>query len=499
MWPFQKRLLARSSALAHAAASDSFFLPEADDLASPLPGILWIELTSKCPFDCVFCSRQLRRGTGEHMNFRLFQALIGQLDRPEIIRLNYSGESTHYPHLEEAVLLAKSTGAITELVSAFASISQSTLLSLVDSGLDRLSLSVHTLDANQYQEIYRYGSLESLKSRVQELRHLKQQRGTELPKLDFAFVAMERNLSQLLPVASYARDTGVTQIFVHPVIRRDPVPEPFSEELSDNRLREQFRQDLIQTVASAQQKHPEITFTFCNPQVSSEPQLSGVPQAFPGLLPEGAHISTCEQSPWDSVHILANGDVMVCEVMDKIPLGNLKEQTLREIWNGPAYGEFRRRYVRGAVPECRDCPWKVAYFPSPTRSCFDAREGMSPQLLRGWHLLQNETVVWSKGESLLCLKGVAGGKEVRIRGILPHSAGEQANFVELHTNATLLGTVRNDSGAFSEVDHSFGYTSHQGDLVQLWLKTHTLYRPSLHGLNSDTRDLGFGLLRVEVL
>jgi hypothetical protein len=185
--------------------------------------------------------------------------------------------------------------------------------------------------------------------------------------------------------------------------------------------------------------------------------------------------------------------------MDKIPLGKLKEQSLSDIWNGPDYREFRRRYVHGAVPECRDCPWKVAYFPSPTRSCFDVREGMSPQLLRGWHLLQNETVVWSKGESLLCLKGVAGGKEVRISGILPHSADGQANFVELHTNAALLGTVRNDSGAFSEVDHSFGYTSHQGDLVQLRLKTHTLYRPSLHGLNSDNRDLGFGLLRVEVL
>lgn len=368
MWPFRKRLLPRSSSLAGTAVNDSLFLPEADDLASPLPGILWIELTSKCPFDCVFCSRQLRRGAGEHMDFRLFQALIGQLDRPEIIRLNYSGESTHYPHLEEAVRLAKSTGAITELVSAFASISQGTLLGLVDSGLDRLSLSVHTMDGTQYQEIYRYGSLELLKSRVQELLRLKQQRGTQLPKLDFAFVAMERNLSQLLPVASYARETGVTQIFVHPVIRRDPVPEPFSDELSDNRLREQFRQDLTETVASAQQQHPEITCTFCNPQVSRETRLSSVPQPFPGSLPQGARISTCEQSPWDSVHILANGDLMVCEVLDKIPLGNLREQTLREIWNGPAYREFRRRYVQGAVPECRECPWKVAYLPSPTWS-----------------------------------------------------------------------------------------------------------------------------------
>ncbi|HEU0007532.1 MAG TPA: SPASM domain-containing protein [Terriglobia bacterium] len=488
-----------SAAVISTTGTDSLFLPEADDLADPLPGILWIELTSKCPFDCVFCSRQLRRGTGEHMDFRLFQALIGQLDRPGIIRLNYSGESTHYPHLEEAVKLAKSTGALTELVSAFASISQKTLSGLVDSGLDRLSLSVHTMDVQQYQEIYRHGSLELLKSRVQELLHLKQQRGTQLPKLDFAFVAMERNLSQLLPVAGYAREAGVTQIFVHPVIRRDPVPEPFSEELSGNRLREQFRQELTKAVASAQQKHPEITFTFCNPQVSREPRLSSVPQAFSGSLPQGARISTCEQSPWDSVHILANGDVMVCEVMDKVPLGNLREQTLHEIWKGPGYREFRRRYVQGAVPECRECPWKVAYFPGPTRSCFDAAQGMSPQLLRGWHLLQNETIAWSKGESLLWLKGVAGGKEVRIRGILPHSADGQGNCLELHANAALLGTLRNNSSAFAEVDHSFGYTSHQGDIVRLRLTTRSVYRPSLHGLNNDNRDLGFGLLHVEVL
>jgi radical SAM protein with 4Fe4S-binding SPASM domain len=495
MWPFGNMFGNK----AVVRDPDSLSLPEADDLADPIPGILWIELTSKCPFDCVFCSRQLRRGTGQHMDFRMFQALIGQLDRPGIIRLNYSGESTHYPHLEEAVQLAKSTGAITELVSAFASISQKTLPGLVDSGLDRLSLSVHTMDVQQYQEIYRHGSLELLKSRVQELLHLKQQRGTQLPKLDFAFVAMERNLSQLLPVAGYAREAGVTQIFVHPVIRRDPVPEPFSEELSGNRLKEQFRQELTKVVASAQQKHPEITFTFCNPQVSREPRLSSAPQPFPESLPHGARIRTCEQSPWDSVHILANGDVMVCERMDRIPLGNLREQTLREIWKGPGYREFRRRYVQGAVLECRECPWKVAYFPGPTRTYFDAAQGMSSQLLRGWHLLQNESIAWSKGESILCLKGVAGGREVRIRGVLPPSADGPPNFLDLHTNGALLGTVRNDSSAFADVNYTFGLRSHQGDIVQLRLTTRTLFRPSSHGLNDDNRDLGFGLLRAEVL
>jgi hypothetical protein len=35
-----------------------------DFLAARTPRILWVELTSKCPFDCIFCSRQLRRGAG---------------------------------------------------------------------------------------------------------------------------------------------------------------------------------------------------------------------------------------------------------------------------------------------------------------------------------------------------------------------------------------------------------------------------------------------------
>jgi hypothetical protein len=28
--------------------------------AARTPRILWLELTSKCPFDCIFCSRQIR-------------------------------------------------------------------------------------------------------------------------------------------------------------------------------------------------------------------------------------------------------------------------------------------------------------------------------------------------------------------------------------------------------------------------------------------------------
>ena len=93
-----------------------------DAMTARLPDELWVELTSKCPFDCIFCSRKTLRGAGLDMPFELYSSLIEQLDSPKIIRLNYSGESAHYPRLIEAIGLAKAAGASTELVSAFASI-----------------------------------------------------------------------------------------------------------------------------------------------------------------------------------------------------------------------------------------------------------------------------------------------------------------------------------------------------------------------------------------
>src|SRR3569833_2276839 len=89
---------------------------------APTPRILWVELTSKCPFDCIFCSRKSRRGSGEHLAFPVFESLVRQVQDPRKFLLNYSGESTVYPDLIAAIQLARSTGATEEQVSALASV-----------------------------------------------------------------------------------------------------------------------------------------------------------------------------------------------------------------------------------------------------------------------------------------------------------------------------------------------------------------------------------------
>jgi MoaA/NifB/PqqE/SkfB family radical SAM enzyme len=462
---------------------------------TPTPRILWIELTSKCPFDCVFCTRRVRFGAGRHLDFAIFERVIADLDHPDFIGLNYSGESIYYPRILDAIRLAGSTGALTELVTAFSTISPKVLEGLVEEGLDRLAISLHTVDPEEYQRIYRYGSLDALKKRVDELLELKAKRGVQKPRLDFCFVAMNDNLDQLLPVVEYARSVGVPELSVHPIIGRHAVPFDFTRELRGMSLREEFKSDLRKAVATVKNAHPDFVVSVLNPDIELDPRLSHTPGYYSPLLPESARIHTCDQSPFESVHILAGGNVVACEVLDEVPLGNLHEQSLGEIWQSECYRKFRQKYASGQSIECRKCVWKQAYWPEPERSAITVSEGMSPQLLRGWHLHEGGAPLWGRRQAVVMLANPSRKRRLRIKGALPHAT--KGNSVEVACNRSRIGEIVNPLAEFKFFDEVF-------ELPEPWeslyveLSVRATYRPSLFSTSIDSRDLGIGLYEIEV-
>jgi MoaA/NifB/PqqE/SkfB family radical SAM enzyme len=69
--------------------------------------------------------------------------------------------------------------------------------------------------------------------------------------------------------------------------------------------------------------------------------------------------------PWIGFAILADGTAVPCcnDYSAKIPLGDLKTQSLREVWNGPAMMKLRSRFA-GEVPDvkgtlCEGCTFPV--------------------------------------------------------------------------------------------------------------------------------------------
>ncbi len=382
------------------------------------------------------------------MDIGLYRDLLSSLATPQIIRLNYSGESTHYPHLIEAIALAKAKGATVELVSAFSSIKPKLIEPLVRSGLDQLGVSIHALEPESYRKIYGFGSSELLLERLGQLRTVQNNTGISTPRLTFALVAMERNLDQILPVMELAAKLGVARLDIHPVIRRDPIDETFHAELdASNRLRQDFINRLSHYVEAAKIAYPSVDVGFSTPEVeAAQEDLGEQPVPCPAPLPNGAKIFSCEQNPWDTVHILANGDVVTCEVRDQQVIGRLTRASMQSIWHGAAYQAFRHQYVNGEIAECNACAYKIAY--QPASSPKPAARPNAPGR-QTWNAIVRRAKLLVAHLATLTLKSALTGAQTagalvggycptRQRGVMMNGAGQGISIIIPERDSPLL-------------------------------------------------------------
>src|SRR5207302_637968 len=112
------------------------------------------------------------------------------------------------------------------------------------------------------------------------------------PAIDFAVVAMHSNVTELPAIAFLAANTGASSLSIHPVISRPGVPPRFDLETGEEgRLTGAFQRALDSSVQAARDANPGVRICVARPPDSGQRR--------------GAF--TCEQNPFETVHILANG------------------------------------------------------------------------------------------------------------------------------------------------------------------------------------------------
>jgi radical SAM protein with 4Fe4S-binding SPASM domain len=432
------------------------------------PAAIWIELTSKCPLRCVFCSRENLRGEGEHMNMAMLESILGSLDRPEIIRLNYSGESANYPWLIEAIAETKAlTRVRVEMVTSLVSMPMGTIRRLAGSGIDRVSISLHSLDEKRFPILYGGGVLESFEQRLkcllQAVRH-----ESRPPAIDFAFVAMHSNVIELPAIVSLAAKSGASSLSIHPVISRLGVPPRFDMETGEEgRLTEAFQMVLDSNVKAARDANPGVRVCVARP-----PDFGHRRDTF-----------TCEQNPFETVHVLSNGDVVPCEVMDGKAIGNIRSSTLRDIWQGSEYRDFRDRYTKKEIPECASC-----IFRTPITEIGSVRTSW------GWHGQDESGTLWSRTTSSFECEG-KGQATLVLSGLLP--SGPQSNCVEFLRDGKRIAFVQNngDQSLPFRVELVLDDSERTNRFVA---RVQHGFSPWRRGLSNDARELGFALFSAEL-
>jgi radical SAM protein with 4Fe4S-binding SPASM domain len=320
-------------------------------LPLPHPWSMYLEPTNVCNFKCKWCpesfpdyEEQVGGFTG--MDLGLYEKIIAEvraLGRLKVLRFYSVGEPLLNKNLGRMIRHAFDQGVAerTELTTNATALNETRAKELIDSGLTYLRVSVYAMTDERHVRVT--GSkvpVARILENVRRFRRLRDERGVKFPAL---YVKM---IDSLDPEenAAFLSTFG-------PVADEVVLEKPMNWSDYENR-------DLIGSA--------------CEKEVDRE-------RLFP-------HRKEVCPFPFYTLVVTANGDVTVCCVdwNKKTAVGNLREQSLAEIWNGPELRAFRRMHLenrRHENPACRNCTY---LYTTP-----DNLDGLPPQ--RVAEILGSET------------------------------------------------------------------------------------------------------------
>lgn len=217
----------------------------ARDAGSTLPELtawpmsLSVEPTTSCNLRCPECPSGLRsftRPTGMLDPDRLSDLLLGPegLAR-ELVYLNlyFQGEPYLHPGMDDLVRVGKQAGLYVSTSTNAHFIDGDRARSLVDSGIDRLIISIDGADQDAYSSYRVGGKLEKVLAGTRAVLEAKAEKGSRTPHVVWQFLVVGTNEHQLGQLQDMAAEYGVDEFVVktaqldapedgHPLLTRDP-------------------------------------------------------------------------------------------------------------------------------------------------------------------------------------------------------------------------------------------------------------------------------------
>ena len=286
------------------------------------PMVLFVDPSSTCNFQCTFCptgDRALIRETGRWqgaMHWDLYEKVINDLrhfDQPlKVLRLYKEGEPLLNKRLPDMIQAAKRSGCV-EYIDTTTNgylLTRDRSLRLLDAGLDRINISVDGMSSEQYWSF--------TKTRVD-------------------FTAFVEN------VRYFYEHRGDCEVCV---------------KIPGDLLSEEDKERFFATFGDICDRIFIENFAPCWPEFDVEAYTGVDIQA--GIY--GNDIGEVDTCPYIfySISINSDGSVSLCflDWARKLPIGDVRSQSLKEIWTGDALFEHQIAHLLGRRrenPTCGGC------------------------------------------------------------------------------------------------------------------------------------------------
>jgi MoaA/NifB/PqqE/SkfB family radical SAM enzyme len=294
---------ARASAerllLANAKPVRRLLLATGRDKAPHWPDIVQIESTNLCNAKCVFCPRdEMHRRQGV-MDFELFRKVVDECAALGIthVRVHNYGEPFLDRELVEKVRYAKSKGiAEVGMISNGSLITEEIARGMIDAGLDAINISVDAAGKEVFESTRLHLKYDDVIGNIRTLARLRKESGRTHPKLILSFVRQNNSADE--------------QAFI-----------------------DEWR------------------------QVADKIHITDL-HNWAGTLNDHTDVQFPCYRLWLTFTVLWDGRVSMCcaDFDGRHIFGDLRSQTIAEVWNDPLYRAARRQHLESGGPGiCRSC------------------------------------------------------------------------------------------------------------------------------------------------
>jgi len=313
-----------------------------------LPVEIFVEVSNRCNIRCIMCARPEEMGieTGDisldHING------ISELFSGSLMLHAYGfGEPFMNPHFFHLLEKAKRQFAYVDFFTNGMALNPQKSEHLVELGVDRITFSVDGATPSTFETLRAGARFDTVAGNMHSLHEEKLRQGSEIPKIDINFIAMQSNFRELPQLAEFAGEMGVAHLNVKPLVTYAYKPE--LHQLRRTYSPEQDDEILDQTAQLCVQKGISLDID---------------PYRSTGLvhdtsrnqkLKEGSKRPVCFQ-PWKTMYVTWSGQIKTCCFAHGPILGSLNDDSAGDIWFGSAYETLRRQIAEGNYPEdCSHC------------------------------------------------------------------------------------------------------------------------------------------------
>ena len=289
-----------------------------------LPFSVSIEPTTACNLGCPECPsglKQFTRPTGK-LDLEVHQEMIQQLKK-SVFYINYyfQGEPFLHPQFLALIREAKKEKIYTATSTNAHFIDEKKALDIVNSGLDRLIISIDGLTQATYENYRVHGSLDKVIEGTNHLLKAKRTLKSKTPHLIFQFLAVKPNEHEISEVFTLGKEMGIDEVRIK------------SAQLYD--------------------------YQHGNPLIPENEKYSRYSLQSDGTYKLKYKTGNHCWRMWSSSVLTWDGKVVPCcfDKDAKHVLGSISDTSFKNIWNHPKYTDFRQSVLshRNQIDICQNC------------------------------------------------------------------------------------------------------------------------------------------------